>query len=73
MNFDELEKNYNSSSLLSVYEYIMKYVEDELFAKGLSDVLLHYRNALKSNKKRPLIYCLQKQMILWIVKTKCGI
>lgn len=59
-NLNELESNFTSSPLLSAYEYIKKYSEDEVFVKGLTDVLMYYRNALETDKDATIKVLLAK-------------
>jgi len=61
MNPSELEKNYSSSSLLLSYEFIMRYSEDNLFEKGVKDVISHYRNALNTNRYTTINILLSKR------------
>lgn len=60
VNQEEVERNLKSSSLLSVYEFIVKYKQDEQFVKGIKEVLTYYRKALSINKEETINILFEK-------------
>lgn len=72
---ESLQRNLFSSSILSVYEYILKYSEDAIFFKGLKDILKCYSDAYIKNPSKVAYIMMEgheqfseKENMMWTVR-----